>query len=66
MTVEFICPTCGRVLQVADRELAPHRPFCSRRCQLLDLHKWFNEEYRISSPLPPPESAGEQPPPQHN
>ncbi len=23
------------------------RPFCSQRCQLLDLQGWFGEQYRI-------------------
>jgi len=23
------------------------RPFCSERCQLLDLEGWFSERYRI-------------------
>jgi endogenous inhibitor of DNA gyrase (YacG/DUF329 family) len=26
-------------------------PFCSAQCKLLDLSRWFNEEYRISVPL---------------
>jgi endogenous inhibitor of DNA gyrase (YacG/DUF329 family) len=25
----------------------PYRPFCSKRCQLLDLGAWANEEYRV-------------------
>ena len=25
-------------------------PFCSWRCKKLDLHRWLNEEYRISEP----------------
>ena len=27
-------------------------PFCSRRCKLVDLGKWLNEEHTISGPLP--------------
>ncbi len=35
------CPTCrGEV--PADSE---HRPFCSVRCKMVDLGRWFNEEY---------------------
>jgi hypothetical protein len=30
----------------------PFGPFCSRRCKLIDLGKWFNEENVISDPLP--------------
>ena len=28
-------------------------PFCSKRCRLIDLGKWFNEEHTISEPLKP-------------
>ncbi len=35
------CPICGK-------PSAPrHRPFCSRRCADLDLHRWLGEGYRI-------------------
>ncbi|MCG3136335.1 MAG: DNA gyrase inhibitor YacG [Phycisphaerae bacterium] len=50
----YTCPTCNHKVIVFDRLAAPYRPFCSRRCQLLDLAKWFNEEYRIeTAPTPP-------------
>jgi endogenous inhibitor of DNA gyrase (YacG/DUF329 family) len=35
------------------REDARDRPFCSPRCRLIDLGKWFNEEYRVSDPIDP-------------
>jgi endogenous inhibitor of DNA gyrase (YacG/DUF329 family) len=28
-------------------------PFCSQRCRLIDLGKWFNEEHKVSDPLQP-------------
>ena len=33
------------------RDDAPQRPFCSQRCQMVDLAKWFNGEYCISESL---------------
>jgi len=27
-------------------------PFCSKKCRLVDLYSWLNEEYSISEPLP--------------
>jgi len=36
----------------------PYRPFCSRRCKLIDLGRWLNEEYRITEE--PPDLAGNQ------
>ncbi len=52
------CPTCQRVVKYKDVAEVPDRPFCSERCRLIDLGKWFAEEYRISTPLEgPPEAA---------
>jgi len=31
--------------------MSPTARFCCRRCQLIDLGKWFDEEYRFSDPL---------------
>ena len=33
-------------------------PFCSERCQQLDLGRWLNEEYSISR-IPDPEDESE-------
>ncbi|ATF08941.1 zinc-binding protein [Candidatus Enterovibrio altilux] len=29
--------------------VSPYRPFCSKRCQLIDLGEWADEEKRITS-----------------
>ncbi|GAA3895396.1 hypothetical protein GCM10022228_03060 [Halomonas cibimaris] len=43
--VALPCPECGtRVLWAAQ---SVYRPFCSRRCQLLDLGAWADESHRI-------------------
>jgi uncharacterized protein len=42
------CPTCGKR---GDWFSDGYGPFCSRRCKLLDLGKWFGEQNRVSSPL---------------
>lgn len=44
------CPTCKNV---GDWLSSPFGPFCSRRCKLIDLGKWFGEEHTISAPLRP-------------
>ena len=41
------CPTCGK--DVIWNETSPYRPFCSKRCQLIDLGEWAAEEKRIPS-----------------
>ena len=44
------CPICGKP---ASFLAEPVGPFCSTRCQMVDLGQWFGEEYRISEPLRP-------------
>lgn len=39
------CPQCQK--QVIWDELSPWRPFCSKRCQMIDLGEWAAEENRI-------------------
>ncbi len=55
------CPTCK---QYGDWFSGKYGPFCSHRCQLIDLGKWLNEDYRISEPLRPEhlEAYEEMPP----
>ena len=52
------CPRCGREITVDESVPLPRDfPFCSDRCRLSDLGKWFDEEYRIAGrPAPPPDS----------
>ncbi|MGG4607862.1 DNA gyrase inhibitor YacG [Providencia sp. Me31A] len=45
--IEVNCPTCQKV--VIWNENSPYRPFCSKRCQLIDLGEWASEEKRIAS-----------------
>jgi hypothetical protein len=49
------CPTCrksGRWFGAA------WGPFCSERCKLVDLGKWFSGENAISEPLKPEHFEG--------
>ncbi|MBL1261442.1 MAG: DNA gyrase inhibitor YacG [Thiotrichaceae bacterium] len=38
------CPTCKKKIEWSSSR---SRPFCSERCQLIDLGKWSSEEHRI-------------------
>ncbi len=40
------CPTCRKSLRWKDCK--EHRPFCSERCQLIDLGEWANENHAIA------------------
>jgi hypothetical protein len=44
------CPACKKK---GSWFAGPFGPFCSRRCQLIDLGKWLSEEHAISEPLRP-------------
>lgn len=46
------CPACGKPAKATPENAA--RPFCSRRCKLIDLGRWFNEDNRI-----PGDTAGD-------
>ena len=41
------CPTCEK--PVVWGAASPYRPFCCKRCQLIDLGEWADEEKRIPS-----------------
>ena len=45
--LEVSCPQCQK--KVAWTEEETYRPFCSERCQSIDLGSWANEDYRIPS-----------------
>ncbi|MBX3237277.1 MAG: DNA gyrase inhibitor YacG [Nitrospiraceae bacterium] len=53
------CPECRTPTAWRDN---PWRPFCSERCQLLDLGAWAGEQYRVAGPsltVPTSESPSE-------
>lgn len=56
MTLTVPCPTCKRPTKLG----TDYFPFCSERCQLIDLGRWANEEYRIPVVLQSP-GASEEP-----
>jgi endogenous inhibitor of DNA gyrase (YacG/DUF329 family) len=55
------CPICRRELPVLDAD-APHRPFCSPRCQSIDLGSWLGGHYRISRQIEEEDLDGGVPP----
>ncbi len=42
------CPTCKKSQRWS--ECKEHKPFCSKRCQLIDLGEWANESHTIAGP----------------
>jgi endogenous inhibitor of DNA gyrase (YacG/DUF329 family) len=51
------CPICKKEI---DPDSTRFLPFCSKRCKLIDLGRWFEEDYRIpGEPAPVPENPRE-------
>lgn len=48
------CPICGKP---ADER---HRPFCSKRCALLDLGRWLEGDYRLPTDETVEDTPGEE------
>ena len=44
-TLSVRCPTCGDEVLMTTK--SPERPFCSKRCKLIDLGEWASESYSI-------------------
>jgi endogenous inhibitor of DNA gyrase (YacG/DUF329 family) len=49
-TANVTCPTCKKS---GDWSATAWGPFCSQRCKLIDLGKWFGGEHVIFEPLQP-------------
>ncbi len=46
--MKIICPVCK---QKSEWQGNPYRPFCSKRCKLIDLGAWASGEYVIDGVL---------------
>lgn len=44
------CPICQSPVPAPEPGVKSFRPFCSDRCKLVDLGKWFSESYAIPGP----------------
>ena len=43
------CPNCEKKVSIDSSN--EYRPFCSKKCKLIDLGEWANEEKKISRPI---------------
>lgn len=53
------CPICHQPLAKEDGVVPDTMPFCSKRCQQVDLYRWFTDKYVIVEDLPPDRLAQE-------
>lgn len=49
MTLKVECPTCNDSVLWSSE--STYRPFCSKRCQLIDLGEWADEGHKITQPI---------------
>ena len=49
------CPICGKPPEAA------YRPFCSKRCADVDLHRWLAGVYRVETNEAPEDEAPKKP-----
>jgi len=42
------CQNCEAEVVAESARAAPYYPFCSDRCRMADLDRWFTEDYRVS------------------
>ncbi|MFQ5734218.1 MAG: DNA gyrase inhibitor YacG [Planctomycetaceae bacterium] len=60
MIKPLACPICGK--EIVDSAAAAESlfPFCSRRCQEVDLYRWSEGRYAIIEPVSPDELQEEE------
>jgi uncharacterized protein len=49
----LLCPSCRKVVPLEEGLRPTTVPFCSERCQLTDLGRWFSDEYTVPAPIGP-------------
>lgn len=54
MTTSVKCPVCQTETPWTGN---PYRPFCSRRCHIVDLGAWVDGTYRVAGEDVEPESV---------
>lgn len=48
---EISCPQCGKAVPWTQEQI--YRPFCSKRCQMIDFGDWAMEKNTIPAEEPP-------------
>jgi len=51
------CPQCGTPVAWS-AERSPYRPFCSKRCRMIDLGDWLDERHQIPGEPAQPDIEG--------
>ena len=62
MKKTYSCSICGKRVDY-EGPLPALYPFCRERCQMVDLGRWFSEQYAIDRDLTPEDLPQGFPPP---
>lgn len=57
MIKPLACPICGKEIVESAASAESLFPFCSRRCQEIDLYRWSEGRYAIVEPVSADEAA---------
>ena len=58
MSLKVPCPNCSK--DVIWQPESTFRPFCSKRCQLIDLGDWADENHKIAQQITPNQEITEE------
>jgi len=53
MTKVLLCPSCKSPVPQGEGLKAEGFPFCSDRCRMVDLGRWFGGDYKMPQPIAP-------------
>jgi uncharacterized protein len=59
--IKASCPICGRKMEGQSFAEWPQFPFCSKRCQTIDLGRWLGETYSLPAEEPEDTRSSEEP-----
>jgi endogenous inhibitor of DNA gyrase (YacG/DUF329 family) len=54
------CPVCKKALDPATTAASKFFPFCSERCQQVDMYRWTTGKYAIIEPLDPKQTERDE------
>ena len=49
----ILCPACKTIVPGEAGRRPKSFPFCSERCRMADLGRWFSEDYKVPQPIDP-------------
>ncbi len=51
--MQTYCPICHKQVVWLKEPTTTYQPFCSKRCQIIDLGAWADGSYSVPTPIKP-------------